>query len=215
MLIKAYEYLALSPSASLPRIMEVFNKTALEVCEGQQYDMDFESQARVSLQEYLHMIKSKTAVLLAASLKIGALSGGSSDSDAGYLADFGENIGMAFQLQDDLLDVYGTLEQFGKQPGNDIASNKKTYLLLTAMDMAHGKLLDTLQYWIDQKIFNREEKVSQVISVFDALGIKKITEDRINLFYDLAMQSLEKVSGSNLRKQPLIQFAEMMMNRKK
>ena len=215
MLIKAYEFLARSPSAALPQILEVFNKTALEVCEGQQFDMDFESTASVTLQEYLHMIELKTAVLLASSLKIGAISAGSSEKNAAYLADFGRNIGIAFQLQDDLLDVYGILEQFGKQPGNDIASNKKTFLLLTALDKARGEMLHTLKYWIGQKSFNRDEKVSKVISVFDDLGIKEITENKINSFYDLAIKSLEMVSGIKSRKQPLLQFAEMMMNRRK
>lgn len=215
MLIKAYEWLTRSPSASLPGILEVFNKTALEVCEGQQLDMDFESRAVVTLQEYLHMIELKTAVLLAASLKIGAISAGSSIKDAGYLAEFGKNIGMAFQLQDDLLDVYGTLEQFGKQPGNDIVSNKKTFLMLTALDLARGEMLRILKNCLEQKHFNRDEKVRQVISVFDALGIKKITEHEINSFYDLGIKSLEQVGCSDQRKQPLLQFAEMMMNRKK
>lgn len=215
MLIKAYEFLAGSPPARLPQILEVFNKTALEVCEGQQYDMDYVSDTTVTLQQYLRMIELKTAVLLAASLKIGAISAGSSEEDAGYLADFGRNTGIAFQLQDDLLDVYGTLEQFGKQPGNDIASNKKTFLLLTALDLAKGEMLETLKYWIEQKDFNREEKVSKVISVFNALRIREITEEKINSFYDLGMRSLEKVSIPKTRKHPLYQFADVMMNRRK
>ncbi len=215
MLIKAYELLTRSPSASLSGILEVFNKTALEVCEGQQLDMDFESRAVVTLQEYLHMIELKTAVLLAASLKIGAISAGSAIRDAGYLAEFGKNIGMAFQLQDDLLDVYGTLEQFGKQPGNDIVSNKKTFLMLTALDLARGEMLRTLKNCMEQKKFNRDEKVRQVISVYDALGIKNITEHKINSFYDLGIKSLEKIGCSHQRKQPLFQFAEIMMHRKK
>jgi geranylgeranyl diphosphate synthase type II len=215
MMIKAYDYLAISPSTRLSRMLEVFNKTALEVCEGQQFDMDFESTASVSLPEYLHMIELKTAVLLAASLKIGAISAASSEKDAGYLADFGRNIGIAFQLQDDLLDVYGTLEQFGKQPGNDIVSNKKTFLLLTALNRAEGEMLRSLRYWIEQKHFNRDEKVSKVISIFDALQINEITENKINSFYDLGIKSLEKVSCNHMRKQPLVQFAEMLMSRRK
>ena len=214
-LIKAYEFLSSCSSGRLPEMLKVFNQTALEVCEGQQYDMDFESIVEVTLPEYLRMIELKTAVLLAASLKIGAISGGSSETNANYLFEFGRNIGLAFQLQDDFLDVYGTLELFGKQPGNDIVANKKTFLMLTALSLANGKILNNLKYWIEIKNFNPEEKVSRITAVFDELKVKEITEDKINSFYSMGIKALEKVRCYEARKQPLYQFAELMMKRVK
>ena len=159
------------------------------------------------------MIELKTAVLLSASLKIGAISAGASENDAGLLSDFGKNIGIAFQLQDDLLDVYGKLEHFGKQPGNDIVSNKKTFLLLNALKLASGERLNTLRHWIALKDFNRDEKINAIISIFNDLNIKDITQHEINSFYDLGLKSLEKVACPEERKESLVRFAEIMINR--
>lgn len=214
-LIKAYEYLTMSFAGRVREILEVFNKTALEVCEGQQYDMDFEIIQEVNMSQYLRMIELKTAVLLAAALKIGAISAGSSTENAKYLYEFGKNLGIAFQLRDDLLDVYGTYELFGKQPGNDIIANKKTFLLVTALSLAKSRMLSKLRFWIEQKDFNRDEKINAVTGIFNELKIKEITENKINSFHELGIKSLERVRCDIIRKQPLYQFAEMILNREK
>jgi geranylgeranyl diphosphate synthase, type II len=215
MLIKAYEFLIRCPAERIHEIVAVFNATALEVCEGQQYDMDFESVPAVTIKEYLHMIELKTAVLLAASLKIGALVAGSPGDDADRLYEFGKNLGIAFQLQDDLLDVYGSPERFGKQTGNDILANKKTFLLLTAINLARGKMLQQLKQWMEKKDFDRAEKIRAFIAIFDELKIREITQAEITSFYERAYLSLNEVRCDASRKQPLFQFIKSMREREK
>jgi geranylgeranyl diphosphate synthase type II len=215
MMIKAYEFLTQCPSARIHEIVEVFNATALEVCEGQQYDMDFESNPAVTIKEYLQMIELKTAVLLAASLKIGALIAGAPADDADRIYKFGKNFGIAFQLQDDLLDVYGSPERFGKQTGNDIVANKKTFLLLTAINLAHGEMLHRLKQWMEQENFDGTEKIKAITAIFDELRIKEVTEFEIATFYERAYRSLNEVRCDAARKQPLFQFIRSMKEREK
>lgn len=215
MMIKAYEFLTQCPAERVTDIVRVFNTTALEVCEGQQYDMDFESIPAIEIREYLRMIELKTAVLLAASLKIGALIAGSPGEDADRLYDFGRNFGIAFQLQDDLLDVYGTPEQFGKQTGNDIVANKKTFLLLTALKLARGKTLQGLKHWTDQKDFDRDEKIRAITAIFNELKIREITTGEIISYYEHASRSLDEVRCDAARKQPLFHFLKTMQDREK
>jgi geranylgeranyl diphosphate synthase type II len=158
MFIKAYEYFLDCKSPNFREILKVFNETALEVCEGQQYDMEFETRENVSEDEYLQMIRLKTSVLLAAALKIGALIGGAEQKDAEFLYEFGINLGLAFQLQDDLLDVYGDVNVFGKKIGGDIVANKKTFMLIKALEIAKGEELSTLKNLLADKNIEREEK---------------------------------------------------------
>ena len=174
MSIIAYEYITRERKNNFFEIIDVFNKTALQVCDGQQYDMDFETEKLVSKSDYLKMIELKTAVLIAASLKIGALIGGASHEDAELLYSFGINIGLAFQIQDDFLDVYGDTKIFGKQTGNDIRTNKKTYLLIKAFELAKDDDYEELyqKFFINNK--PTEEKVNIVVNIYNKLGIKEI-----------------------------------------
>jgi geranylgeranyl diphosphate synthase type II len=215
MMIKAYEFLFNSNPYQLNDILLLFNKTALEICEGQQYDMDFESKSVVAVKDYLKMIELKTAVLLAASLKIGAICGMSSSDDTDLLYSFGKNLGIAFQLQDDLLDVYGSTELLGKQTGNDIAANKKTFLLLTALNLAQGERLNQLKYWLNIGKTEKDKKIKNIKTIFDELRIKEKTENEIAKYFNIAMQSLENVKCDKKRKIPLYHFTEELMQRKK
>jgi geranylgeranyl diphosphate synthase type II len=215
MLIKAYEYLSRGYIPRMNAILQIFNKTALEVCEGQQYDMDFEYTLKVRLNEYLRMIELKTAVLLAASLKIGALCSDSSVDNANHLYEFGRNIGLAFQLQDDLLDIYGNAELVGKQLGNDITANKKTFLLITALDLAKGQTIKDLHSWIQAREFDRNKKIQTIMAIFDELKVKETTENQINLFYTNGLNSLDAVQIDKTRKQSLYHFARYLMKREK
>ena len=215
MLIKAYQYLSKSPQNILPKIFELFNETAIGVCEGQQYDMDFESQKNVQVDNYLKMIELKTAVLIAASLKIGSICGGADDKDSDLLYEFGKNLGIAFQLQDDLLDVYADQEVFGKATGGDIVANKKTFLLINALTKAKDKTLEELQKWHSMKEFDKEEKIKQIISIYNQLNIKELTEQKISEFYLQAISSFERISVKKERKEILQQFAAALMEREK
>ncbi len=215
MMIKAYEILYSSSSEILNEIVPLFNKTAIEICEGQQYDMDYESKNDVSVNDYIRMIELKTAVLLATSLKIGAICGKASSFDADMLYSFGKNLGIAFQLQDDLLDVYGNTELFGKKKGNDIAANKKTYLLITALNLARGEVLQNLKFWLGDGSMNRDEKIENVIAIFDQLRIKEKTELEITRYFNMAIQSLESVKTDKARKLFILKFTEELMQRKR
>ena len=174
--------------------MVLFSKTAMEICEGQQFDMEFESRTNVSEEEYIEMIRLKTAVLLACCLKTGAIIGGASDKDADSLYEFGIHIGLAFQLQDDLLDVYGNPETFGKNIGGDILSNKKTFLLANALKMANKDQLTELTNWMEKPAFIASEKISAVTAIFNELEIKQLTEKRIQSYYSTSMQALNSLS---------------------
>jgi len=177
--------------------------------------MNFEDRLTVSEEEYLKMIELKTAVLIAASLKIGAILGGSSQKDAVDLYDFGKNLGLAFQLQDDLLDTYGEPSVMGKKLGTDIIDNKKTFLMIKALEKASASQNKELTLWLTKKEFNRKEKIDAVTAIFDALKIKKITEKRISDFYDQALANLKHLNRPEERKVELYNFASFLMNRNK
>ncbi|MCK5067945.1 MAG: polyprenyl synthetase family protein [Bacteroidales bacterium] len=204
-----------APGVVLNLVHEVFTKTAMQVCEGQQMDMNFEGLLTVSEEEYLSMIGLKTAVLIAASLKIGAILGGSSQKDAEDLYEFGKNLGLAFQLQDDLLDTYGDQALMGKKPGTDIVDNKKTFLMIRALEMASPSQKEELTGWLTRKEFDQEEKIRSVTTIFDAIRIRELTEKRIRDFYEEALASLERLNRPGERKSELFNFASFLMNRKR
>lgn len=213
MLIKAYDYFFDVESPNYKDILKVFNKTALEVCEGQQYDMEFENRNDVTENEYLRMIELKTSVLLAGALKIGALIGNADEKDADLLYDYGRNIGLAFQLQDDLLDVYGDEKVFGKQIGGDIVANKKTFLLIKAREIAADDDLERLNNSINMNSSNRDEKISAVTAIYNKLKIQDITREKILGLTQKALDSLDQVNVENSKKIELKNLAGKLINR--
>lgn len=215
MLIKAYELFLASASNDLKRILDKFSKCAIEVCEGQQYDMSFETVSTVSEGEYIEMIRLKTAVLVAFSLELGAIIGGANKAASDQLYSFGTNIGIGFQLKDDLLDVYADASKFGKQVGGDIISNKKTFLLIKALELAQGDVLDELVNWLEKKNFDPGEKVDAVKKIYDKLNIKTICESKMNRYFDDAKAIFDQINVSDDRKQPLNALITMLINREK
>lgn len=213
MLIKAYELMVKSPIGVLPQVLEVFNKTATEVCEGQQFDMDFEKTTDVTEDGYLDMIRLKTAVLIGASLKIGGILGGGSLRDCSLLYKFGQDIGMAFQLQDDWLDVYGDQEAFGKRIGNDILTNKKTFLLITALNRLENESKKELLGWLERKEYLAEEKIAAVTHLFDEAEVAELTSEKRDQFFSRAIENLDKVGGNKDIKNQLQTFAHELMGR--
>lgn len=213
MLIKAYQYIAKVSVEKLPAVLEVFSQTALEVCEGQQYDMEFESQKDVSESEYLEMIRLKTAVLLGGSLKIGAIIGGADKEDQDALYEFGINLGLAFQLMDDWLDVYGDERTFGKKPGGDIMSNKKTFMLINALDRAKGNVHEKLMNYLNSDGFTRVEKVQGVTAIFNDLNIGGLAKQKMEDYYQKSMNALEKVNVEAAELNALRGLAQKMMKR--
>lgn len=204
-----------TPPPTLLKVFRAFNKAAIEVCLGQQLDMDFEKTAFISNEEYLRMIALKTATLLAASAMIGAIIGEADDRDAALLYEFGNSLGLAFQIQDDLLDVYGDVNVFGKISGGDIVTNKKTFLLIKALELATGNTLKKLQEQIQVKEFNPEEKIKTVIDIFDQLNIRSITENLANDYISKSLSRLEKVNADKERKNELYQMATSLIGRSK
>src|ERR1700712_847762 len=180
MLIEGYKLMMQVEDRILRQVLDIFNDTAVGVCEGQQLDMEFESRDVVDIDEYITMIRLKTAVVLGVALKIGALIGGAPQQDADLLSRFGEQLGVAFQLQDDILDVYGDPEKFGKQVGGDIISNKKTYLLIKALELADEKQLGDLNYWLNVADFDAAEKVAAVKGIYNQLSIREQAEAEMN-----------------------------------
>lgn len=215
MLIDAYNYIVKVPEDVLPDILAVFTTTAMQVCEGQQYDMDFEQHLDVKESEYIEMIRLKTAVLLAASLKIGALLGGASKEDVERLYDFGINIGLAFQLKDDLLDVYGDTQSFGKEIGGDILSNKKTFLLIKALENSNEENNATLQKWLSAENFDTDAKINAIKKIYDGLNLDSITDKLIQKYYLAGLNCLSEVNVSEGRKRELLIYTNNLMNRKK
>ena len=215
MLVLAYQRVAECDAAHLPQVLELFTETALEIGEGQQYDMDFETRNDVTEDEYIEMIRLKTSVLLACALKMGAILGDASQEDADLLYQFGEKIGLAFQLQDDLLDVYGDPKVFGKAIGGDITSNKKTYMLINAVNRANAQQRAELMRWIDAKEFNRAEKVAAVTRLYDEIGIRQLCEEKINFYFEQGKKLLEQVHVDSSRKEQLRQYTNEMMHREK
>jgi geranylgeranyl diphosphate synthase type II len=204
-----------TPPRALLKVFKAFNKAAVEVCVGQQLDMDFEKASIVSQEEYLRMIDLKTAVLIAASAKIGAIIGEADDKDTDLLFEFGRNIGLAFQIQDDLLDVYGDVNLFGKISGGDIVTNKKTFLLIKALEIATGSMLKKLQDQLLIKEIDPELKIKTVMDIFDQLKIRSITENLANEYINKSISKLEKVSAVKERKSELYQMASSLIGRNK
>jgi len=216
MLVRAYDLLLNTDPALLPEIIKLFNTTAAEVCEGQQFDMNFESLSVVKEQEYLNMIRLKTAVLLGCALKIGAILGGAGETESNKLYEIGVNIGIGFQLKDDLLDVYADQAKFGKQVGGDIISNKKTFLLIKALELAEGEDSEKLEYWLSQTEFDKEEKVESVKAIYEKLGIKNLTEAKMDRYFNDAMEQLENIEFNNLSYyDELKQITENLIHREK
>ena len=191
MLICAYQLVA---KANDKAILELFSRTALEICAGQQYDMEFESRSDVTEEEYLEMIRLKTAVLLACALKVGAMIGGASAADADALYDYGIHIGLAFQLQDDLLDVYGDPKTFGKNIGGDILCNKKTFLLINALSAASEEQRQVMEDWMARKTYDAQEKIAAFTNLYNELSIRDLTECRIEDYYRMANEDLARLS---------------------
>ncbi|MCF6183732.1 MAG: polyprenyl synthetase family protein [Bacteroidales bacterium] len=215
MMIESYSLLSELPDENLKILLKLFNKTASEVCEGQQYDMDFENCDNVSEEKYLNMIKLKTSVLIAAALKTGAVLGGADAKDADLLYNFGLNLGLAFQIQDDLLDAYGNTVVFGKKTGNDIITGKKTFLLIAALQKSDFKLFEKLRTIIKNKKIEDQEKIDSVMKIYNGLKIKDLTERKINFFHAKALKYLKIISCKEEKKTVLLEFADMIMKRKK
>jgi len=195
------------------KLMNRFLEASLKVCEGQQWDMSYQSMAEVTIADYLKMIELKTATLLAFSLESGAIIARSSEEDQQHAFDFGKNLGIAFQLHDDILDVYGDEEKFGKQTGGDIIENKKTFLLLKAQEVANKKQLEQLRHWLSLEKFDKAEKVKAVKSIFEEVGVKALSEEVMEGYFEMAIESLDQVNISNERKTVLRNLAEALMVR--
>lgn len=215
MLVLAYERVAQCENDKLRDVLSCFTETALQIGEGQQYDMEFETRDDVREEEYIEMIRLKTSVLLACALKIGAILAGASNEDQENLYHFGECIGLAFQLQDDFLDVYGDEKVFGKAIGGDICNNKKTYMLINALLKAEGEDKVALEKWISAEQFDRAEKVSAVTDIYNRLGIDALAKAKMEEYYQKAEGYLDAVSVATERKAELHQYALNMMHREK
>ena len=210
MLVLAYEHLAKCDTKYLKPALDLFTETALEVSEGQQFDMEFETRNDVAEEEYIEMIRLKTSVLLACALKMGAVVAGASDADANALYAFGEKVGLAFQLQDDLLDVYGDPKVFGKAIGGDITSNKKTFMLINAFNRADAGTRAELERWTTATEFDPAEKIAAVTEIYNRLGIDKLAEQRIKEYFEQSRQHLDELSVSDDRKAMLREYTERM-----
>jgi geranylgeranyl diphosphate synthase type II len=210
MMIKAYEYINKIKPVYINRILSLFNKTAREVCEGQQLDMDFEKQETVVMSDYIHMITLKTSVLLAASLELGAILGGASEFNCRHLYEFGKHLGIAFQIQDDYLDAFGDPEKFGKDKGGDIRQNKKTFLLLYALEVASVGQKEELKRLIAN---NDDDKVEKVLQIFKDCKVVDWVKQLKQKNLETALQHLEDIAVISLRKKPLIELAELLIQR--
>ncbi len=213
MLIEGYKLMMQVEEHLLRPIMNIFNSTAVSVCEGQQIDMEFEQRNDTGIDEYLEMIRLKTAVVLGSALKIGALIGGADQQDAELLSVFGEQLGIAFQLQDDILDVYGNPEKFGKQVGGDIISNKKTYLLIKALERANEKQRQELDDLIALKQFDSTGKVAAVTALYDALEVRQHAEHTMQGYAEKAFVALDAINLPEAQKQYLRDFADGLLVR--
>ena len=213
MLVLAYERMAQCDEKHLAKVLKIFTTTALEIGEGQQYDMEFETRNDVKEEEYIEMIRLKTSVLLACALKIGAVLADASEEDAENLYKFGEQIGLAFQLQDDFLDVYGDTKVFGKEIGGDITSNKKTFMLINAFNQANDAQRAELQKWVDAEEFDRKEKVAAVTRLYNEIGIDKMAQEKIAYYFEQSKKYLDAVNVPAERKEELAKYAQKMMKR--
>ena len=215
MCIMAYRYLCEAAPRHREAILQLFGATAAQVCEGQQFDMNYEHRPCISEAEYLQMIELKTAVLLAAAAKIGAIAGGAATHDMDWMYEFGRCLGMAFQIQDDLLDAYGDSGTFGKAIGGDIVTNKKTFLLVHALKKATGTQKDDLEYWLKNKEAAPEEKIKNVLEIYDKLQVREQAAAVIDNYFKQAEAQLRAVQLADERKAALRDFACQLINRKK
>lgn len=213
MLLQAFERVEDCDPDKLPAVFKVFIQTTLEIGEGQQLDVEFENRNDVTEDEYIEMIRLKTGVLLACACKVGAIMADAPAEDIENMYKFGEKLGLAFQLQDDLLDVYGDSVVFGKNIGGDITSNKKTYMLINAVNRATPQQRDELTKWIEAKEFDRQEKVAAVTQLYDEIGIRKLCEQKIEKYYQESLVYLTKVNLPEERKKKLKAYAAEMMKR--
>lgn len=213
MFVEAYKMMIKVEDEILREVLDIFSETASGVCQGQQADMNFENREDVSIEEYLHMIKQKTAVLLAGSMQIGALIGGADKSQSRLVYEFGENLGLAFQLQDDILDVYGDPEKFGKQVGGDILANKKTFLLIKAKELTAQNQSTELAKWINGTSHDASEKVKAITSIYDSFGVRRLAEKQMEEFVQKALAALDKIPAKNDTKILLKEFAESLLLR--
>lgn len=209
--VKAFEFLSNNDVKFLPQLIKVFTRTAAEVCEGQQLDMDFETRNDVSIDEYVEMIRLKTSVLLGAALEMGAIIGEAESDDKKLLYEFGMNVGIAFQLKDDILDLYADPEKFGKQVGGDILSNKKTFLLLKAQELASQSQEEQLKYIMNS--MNGDAKITAARALFDEMGIQELAMDRMKEYYASAQKAMDKINVPNEKKLELFGIADYLMNR--
>jgi len=209
----SYQYLLECKSEGLPKVLSLFTKTAIEVCEGQQFDMEFENRLNVDEKEYLEMIRLKTAVLLACGLKAGAVLANANDKLADELYEFGINLGLAFQLQDDLLDSFGNQQYFGKKIGGDILANKKTFLSIKALENAKGDIKTELLDWLNKKEFNSSEKIEGVLKIYNQLNIKELTEQKIDTYFQKCRTVFQQISIEESRKKQLQEISNNMLNR--
>ena len=214
MLILAYRLMAQCPADKLPQVLGIFTETTMEICEGQQWDMEFEKRMDVKVDEYVEMIRLKTSVLLAAALKIGACLAGAPEEDARKLYDFGMKMGLAFQLQDDWLDVYGDPKVFGKNIGGDILCNKKTYMLITALQQADDAQRAELEGWLSATNCEPAEKIAAVTRLYNKVGVGERCMERVEAYYNEGLAVLDSVALPAERKQVLKEFACNLMNRK-
>jgi geranylgeranyl diphosphate synthase type II len=209
----AYRYLLSGKMGNQAEVLELFTRTAIEVCEGQQFDMEFENRTDVTETDYIEMIRLKTAVLLACSLKAGALIANAGEKIACELYEFGINLGLAFQLQDDLLDSFGDQETFGKMIGGDIVANKKTFLLIKALEYADDNLKNELFGWIQKPVFNQTEKINAVVEIYNRLNIKELTQNKIDSYFNTCSAIFEKLTIEPSKKECLKNISHKMMNR--
>ena len=207
----AYQHLAKHDTDVLPRLLEIFSKTALEVCEGQQMDMDFETRKDVSIEEYLEMIRLKTSVLLGAALEMGATVAKADDRNAKLIYDFGMYVGLAFQIKDDILDLYADPEKFGKQVGGDVMANKKTYLQIKAYELASPSQKEELKALESEKDLNK--KVAEVKAIFNSIGVKELAENKMQEYYTQAKKAMELIKVEEDHKQDLLGLAKYLMGR--
>jgi geranylgeranyl diphosphate synthase type II len=213
MCIEAYRLVSQTGTDYLSKVLDIFGKTAAQVCEGQQFDINFENKFLISEDDYLMMINLKTAAMIAASAKIGAIAGEASISDCENLYQFGYNLGMAFQIQDDVLDTYGNPSVFGKAIGGDIVSNKKTFLLVSALIRAQGQQMCNLENLLKTNNISNDEKIEQIKKIFDELEIKQLADTRINHYFKTAMEYLDKIDINQYRKENIIKFTNELIDR--
>ena len=213
MLVLAYEFLSHVPADRLPAMLALFTETAKEIGDGQQYDLDFEKRDDVTEQEYMEMIRLKTSVLLASALKLGGILAGASDTDLENLYKYGETMGLAFQLQDDLLDVYADESLFGKKIGGDICCNKKTFLLITALNLATPAQLAVMKEWMEKEQFNEQEKIACFTAIYNELGVREICEKRIQELFAKCDTYIDAISVDEAKKLSLKAFANTILNR--